>query len=118
MQYMMIGAFFIIASYLAYFDTGREIFLRFVRRPWPVLLIFGIYCLMQAVIAFGSFEESKQGTRWIVILNLITSRLLPGVILSVIGLGALALGFLDLTAPVVFDHFGGGFLEALYGIGP
>jgi hypothetical protein len=118
MQFMMIGAFFIIVSFLAYFDTGRAMFLQLVRRPWPVLLVFGFYCLMQAVIAIDSFEEAKQGTRWIVILNLLTSRLLPGVILIVIGLSAVALGFLDLTLPAVFDKLGGGFLEVLYGIGP
>ena len=117
MQFMMIGIFFIGASFLAYFDTGRDIFLQYVRRPWPVLVVVGFYCLMQAVIAFGGYEEEKQGTRWIVVLNLITSRLLPGVILVVIGLGLLALGLLDLTAPVLFDKLGGGFLEALYGIG-
>jgi hypothetical protein len=114
MQFMMIGAFFIIVSFLAYFDTGRAMFLQLVRRPWPVLLVFGFYCLMQAVIAIDSFEEAKQGTRWIVILNLLTSRLLPGVILIVIGLSAVALGFLDLTLPAVFDKLGGGFLEVLY----
>ena len=117
MQFMMIGIFFIGASFLAYFDTGRDIFLQYVRRPWPVLVVVGFYCLMQAVIAFGGYEEAKQGTRWIVVLNLITSRLLPGMILVVIGLGLLALGLLDLTAPVLFDKLGGGFLEALYGIG-
>jgi len=115
-QFMMVGTFFILVSFLAYFDTGRDIFLHLVRRPWPVLLIFGIYCLMQAVIAIGSFEEAKQGTRWIVILNLLTSRLLPGVILIVIGLGAVALGMLDLAVPAVFDKMGGGFLEMLYGL--
>jgi len=115
-QFMMIGAFFIFVSFLAYFNTGRDMFLHLVRRPWPVLLTFGTYCLMQAIIAFGSFEESKQGTRWIVTLNLLTSRLLPGVILIVIGLGVVVLGFLDLTLPAVFDKLGGGFLEVLYGL--
>jgi hypothetical protein len=42
---------------------------------------------------------------------------LPGVILVVIGFGAVALGMIDLTAPAVFDKLGGGFLEMLYGIG-
>ena len=113
-QFMMIGAFFIFVSFLAYFDTGRDMFLHLVRRPWPVLLTFGTFCLMQAVIAIGSFEELKQGARWIVILNLLVSRLLPGVILIVIGLGAVVLGFIDLTLPAVFDKLGGGFLEVLY----
>jgi len=50
-------------------------------------------------------------------LNLLTSRLLPGVILVVIGLAFTALGLLDLTLPAVFDKMGGGFLEVLYGVG-
>jgi len=117
LQFMFLGGFFILVSALEYLGNGRDIFLLFVRRPWPVLLTFGVYCLMQAVIAIGGYEESKQGTRWIVILNLFTSRLLPGVILIVIGLGAVILGMIDLTVPAVFDKLGGGFLEVLYGIG-
>ena len=116
-QFMMIGTFLILVSFLAYFDTGRDMFLQLVRRPWPVLLIFGIYCLIQAVVAIGGYEEERQGTRWIVTMNLFISRLLPGMILIVIGLGAVALGLLDLTAPIVFDTVGGGFLEVLYGVG-
>jgi len=116
-QFMMIGAFLIGVSFLAYFDAGRDLFLQFVRRPWPVLLTIGIYCLTQSVIAFSGFEEEKQGTRWVIVLNLLTSRLLPGVILVVIGLAFTALGLLDLTLPAVFDKMGGGFLEVLYGVG-
>jgi hypothetical protein len=115
-QFMIVGAFLIGVSFLAYFDTGGDLFLQLVRRPWPVLLTFGIYCLMQAAIAIGGYEEEKQGPRWIVIMNLFASRLLPGVILVVIGFGAVALGMIDLTAPAVFDKLGGGFLEMLYGI--
>ena len=115
-QFMMIGAFFIGVSFLAYFDTGRDTFLQLVRRPWPVLLVVGVYCLMQSIIAFYGYEEEKQGTRWVVILNLLTSRLLPGVILVVIGVGFTGLGLLELTLPAVFDNLGGGFLEVLYGL--
>jgi hypothetical protein len=117
MQFMMIGTFFIGVSFLAYFDAGRDVFLQLVIRPWSVLMVFGLYCLMQSVIAFSGYEEEKQGTRWIVALNLLTSRLLPGLILVVIGLGIMALGLLDLIAPAVFDRLGGGFLEVLYGVG-
>lgn len=116
-QFMFIAAFFIGVSIYAYFDAGRDLFLQFVRRPWPVLLTIGFYCLMQSMIAFSGYEEEKQGERWIVTLNLLTSRVLPGVILVVMGLGIMALGLLDLTAPAVFDRLGGGFLEVLYGVG-
>jgi len=115
-QFIFMGAFLISVSFWAYLDAGRDIFLQFVRRPWPVLLVVGVYCLMQSVIAFSGYEEEKQGTRWVVMLNLLTSRLLPGVILVVIGLGFTGLGLLDLTLPAVFDNLGGGFLEVLYGL--
>ena len=115
-QFMFIGGFFVGVSFIAYFDTGRDIFLQLIRRPWPALLTFGVFCLMQAVIAFGSYEEAKQGTRWIVVLNLLTSRLLPGILLTVIGLGFVTLSLLDLMGPAVFDSLGGGFLEVLYGL--
>jgi len=115
-QFMFIGVFFMGISFVAYFNSGRDFFLQLVQRPWPVLLAFGVYCLMQAVIAIFGYEEEKRGTRWVVILNLLTSRLLPGVILAVIGLGASALGLLDLALPTVFDNLGGGFLEVLYGV--
>jgi len=117
MQFMMVGAFFIGVSFLAYFDTGRDIFLQLIRRPWSVLMVIGFYCLMQSVIAFSGYEEAKQGERWVVLLNLLTSRILPGVILVMIGLGFMAVGLLDLTAPAMFDRLGGGFLEVLYGVG-
>jgi len=116
-QFMFIGGFFVGVSFLAYFNIGRDLFLQLVQRPWPVLLTFGVCCLMQSVIVIGSYEEAKQGARWIVTLNLLMSRLLPGIILIVIGLGAVALGLLDLTLPSVFDSLGGGFLEVLYGGG-
>jgi len=115
-QFMFMGAFLISVSFWAYLNEGRDIFLQLVRRPWPVLLIVGFYCLMQSVVAFSGYEEEKQGTRWVVTLNLLTSRLLPGVILVVIGLGLTGLSLLDLTMPSVFDNLGGGFLEVLYGV--
>lgn len=115
-QFMILGTFFVGISFLAYFDTGRDMFLFLIRRPWTILLTFGVYCLMQAVIAIGGYEEEKQGSRWIVVMNLAVSRLLPGIILIVIGLGAAGLGFIDLVAPALFDKMGGGFLEALYGL--
>lgn len=113
-QFSLIGFFLIGASIAAYLDNGRDIFLYFVRRPWSVLAVFGIYCLMQAVIALGGSLEQSQGTRWVVMLDFFVGRLLPGLILIVIGLGALALGMFEFVAPAQFDALGGGFLEVLF----
>ena len=114
-QFSLLGLFFISASIAAYLNNGREIFLHFVRRPWSVLVVFAVYCLMQAIIVLGGSVEQKQGARWIVMLDLLVGRFLPGFILSVIGLGALALGLFEFFAPAQFDALGGGFLEVLFG---
>jgi hypothetical protein len=71
---------------------------------------------MQAVITLTGARELSQGPRWIIIMNLLISRLLPGGILVVLGLGALWLGVFEIMAPETFDEMGGGFLEAIYGL--
>jgi len=114
-QFSIIGIFFIIAALAAYLDNGRDLFLHFVRRPWSVLVVFGVFCLMQAVIAIGGSAEQKQGSRFAVTLDLIVGRLLPGIILIVIGLGALGLGLFEFVAPAQFDALGGGLLEVMFG---
>lgn len=110
------GSFFIAVSFLAYNDTGRSVFLHFVRRPGLPLLIFALTCGMTAIHALVGSVEEKQGPRWELFLNLIASRLLPGLILIGITLGAAGLGLLEIFAPATFDNLGGGFLEVLYGL--
>jgi len=113
-QFSLIGIFLIGASISAYLDTGRDIFLHLVQRPWSVLVVFGVFCLMQAVISIGGSVEQKQGTRWVVMLDFFVGRLLPGIILIVIGCGALGLGLFEFVMPTQFDALGGGFLEVLF----
>jgi hypothetical protein len=119
-QFNLLGLFLIGISLVIYLNeqdqlSGREIFLQFVRRPGIPLVVFGLLLLMQAVITLTGSRESKQGTGFIAIMNLV-SRLLPGVILVGLGLGALGLGLFEIAAPNVFDEQGGGFLEMLYGL--
>ena len=114
-QFSLIGIFLIGTSLAAYLDNGRDIFLHLIQRPWSVLVVFGVYCLMQAVIALIGSVEQKQGTRWVVMLDFIVGRLLPGTILIVIGLVALGLGLFEFAMPAQFDALGGGFLEVLFG---
>ena len=114
-QFSILGIFFIGASMAAYLDNRRELFLYLVRRPWSVLVVFGVYCLMQAIISIGGSVERKQGSRFAVMLDLFVGRLLPGFILIVIGLGALGLGLFEFFLPAQFDALGGGFPEVLFG---
>lgn len=115
-QFNLLGLFLIGLGLFSDFSAGREVFLRFVRRPGLPLMVIGALCLMQAVIALSGSLEDRQGARWLVIMNLVVSRLLPGIILVVIGLGAAGLGMLEFIAPNIFDEMGGGFLETLYGL--
>jgi len=115
-QFNLLGLFLIGLGIFTDFHAWREVFLQFVRRPGLPLMLIGALCLMQAIIALSGSLEDRQGARWLVVMNLVISRLLPGIILVVIGLGALGLGMLEFVAPAAFDEMGGGFLETLYGL--
>lgn len=115
-QFNVVGLGLIGLTVMAYLNTGGEWVQRVVRRPGPMLVLFGALCLMQAAIALLGAQEYKEGPRWNVLMNLLVSRLLPGLILLVIGVGVTGLGVLEITAPDRFDAMGGGFLETLYGL--
>ena len=115
-QFNMIGLFLLGAAMLAYRDIGQEFFLDMVRRPGIALVVIGLLLLLQSFISFLGYREIKKGPGWMVTMNLISSRLLPGVVLLVLGLGAAGLGMLEIVAPDVFDALGGGILESFYGL--
>ena len=97
-----------------YFNNGREVFLQFVRRPGMPLVAIGTLLLLQSLVMFLGYRELNEGSGFMVTMNLVISRMLPGVILLVLGLGAIGLGLFEIIAPTVFDNLGGGFLEMLY----
>lgn len=109
------GLFLTGAAALAMLGTGRGAVVFFVRHPGGPLLAFAALCFAAAASAIAGSVEEKQGQRWLVLLNLATSRLLPGVVLLALGAAATALGVLEIVAPSVFDRLGGGFLEVLFG---
>jgi hypothetical protein len=115
-QFNLLGLFLIGLGIFTDFNAWREVFIQFVRRPGLLLMLIGALCLMQAIIALSGSLEDRQGARWVVILNLAISRLLPGIILVALGLGALGLGMFEFVAPDAFDEMSGEFLETLYGL--
>jgi hypothetical protein len=116
-QFNLLGLFLVGIAIMMYFNAnGRAVFLQMVRRPGLPLIVFGALLLMQAVITLTGSHELREGPRWIVIMNLVISRLLPGIILVLLGVGAVGLGLFETVAPNVFDEMGGGFLEVLYGL--
>ena len=114
-QFNLIGFFLITVTALVYFNNGREIFLQFIRRPGMPLVVIGSLLFLQSLVMFLGYREINEGSGFMVTINLVISRMLPGVILLVLGLGATGLGLLEIVAPTVFDNLGGGFLEELYG---
>jgi hypothetical protein len=113
--FIMMGFLFIGIAVVAYLNSGRELFLHFVRHPGLILLIFGLFLLLTATSAVVGTVEEKEGERFEVLLNLLTSRLLPGLILFTLAAVVLALGLLEIASPATFDQLGGGFLEVLFG---
>jgi hypothetical protein len=90
--------------------------MQMARHPGLPLILFGLLCLMQSVITLIGSPELQEGMHWVVVMNLLVSRLLPGIILVVIGVGMTGLGLFEIAAPQAFDQMGGGLLEVLYGI--
>jgi hypothetical protein len=116
-QFNLLGLFLIIISIMIYKHfNGREFVLQMARHPGFPLIVFGVLCLMQSAITLIGPHELQEGQRWIVIMNLLVSRLLPGLMLVVIGVGMTGVGLFEIVAPEAFDKMGGGFLEVLYGI--
>ncbi len=113
--FIFMGLFFIGVAYAAYLNSGRNVFLHFVRHPGLPFIAIGLFCLTTAIVAMIGSVEDKEGPRWVVLLGLFTSRLLPGLILVAIAVGAIGLGLFEMTAPQAFDQMGGGFLEVLFG---
>jgi hypothetical protein len=112
---IMLGLFLNGLALASYLNNGRQVFLHFIRRPGLILLLFGLLLLLTAISAFAGTVEDKEGSRFEVTLTLLTSRLLPGLILVILAAGALGLGLFEIVAPQVFDQMGGGFLEVLFG---
>ena len=113
-QFNLIGLFLIGASFMMYFNNGREVALQIVRRPGLFLIVLGGLCLLQSVISFIGQQGSKDSARWVEITYLLLARLLPGFVLLALGLALVGLGVFEVLAPTAFDKMGGGFLESLY----
>jgi hypothetical protein len=116
-QFILLGLFLVGISFMLYTKlNGRELAMQMARHPGVALILFGALCLMQSVITLMGSHELQAGQRWLVIMNLLLSRLLPGVILVIVGLALTGLGVFELIAPTAFDQMGGGLLEVIYGI--
>jgi hypothetical protein len=112
--FLIMGAAMVVLAMILHLDAGQTIFHKLVERPGFGLLAVGTLFLLWAGVALIGSMESRQGPGWEVALNLLVSRMLPGLILVVLGLAILGIGLLEIVAPAGFDEMGGGFLEVLF----
>jgi hypothetical protein len=87
-----------------------------VRRPGLLLILLGGLCLLQSAIAFVGRPDPNEGSRWVAVTYLLLARLLPGLVLVILGILLTGLGLFETVAPAAFDQIGGKYLEMLYGL--
>ena len=112
--FIILSLYFGVISVLYYQDSGDNVSQYFIRRPGVIILIIGIYMLSFSLIAFVGYEEQKQNSKFVYYMDLIASRLLPGVILSAWAIAFILLGIVEIVDPQYFDSLGGGLLEVLF----
>jgi hypothetical protein len=113
-EFNILGLFLIVFALMLYANVNpRAIGVQIARHPGLLLVILGIIILIQAAVVFVGYKQSGQ---WNVFVDLILLRLIPGIILVVLGLGLLGLGVFEIIAPNAFDAMGGALLESLYGL--
>lgn len=111
--FFMLAGFLFTVNYLILADTGNNFFKMIIRRPGFLFLVIGIYIISFSIIAFAGYQEQKQTTKFVYYLDLVASRLLPGIILTCWGIGFIVIGVIEIINPEYFDSIGGGFLEIL-----
>ena len=108
------GLFIIGLLVLNYLNSGRSLFHYFVEHPGFPFIFLAVMCFLTSIIAIVGSMEDKQVFKFIMILNLLTSRFLAETILILLGIFFFCLGILEIIDPNYFDSLGGGFLEVLF----
>ena len=116
-EFNLFGLFLIVVAILIQMNANvHAVGEQMARHPGIPLIVFGMICLVQSVITLIGSKDTGQNSRWVEIFSLLLARLLPGIVLVVLGLGAVGLGVFEIVAPNAFDQIGGRFLEVLYGL--
>lgn len=115
-NFLLVGAWVIVLAGILYSGDEKAIIEHLVRRPGIVLLSAAVFLLGSGVANLIGSAELREGSTGEMLTNLLVYRLLPGLILVVLGLVVAGLAMMEILAPAAFDSMGGGFLEVLYGL--
>lgn len=115
-EFNLIGLFLIAMAVMLYGNVNaHELGLKIARHPGFLLVMVGMVFLIHSGIVLIGPLDSQQGSRLTLIVAGL-ARLLPGILLVLIGLALTGAGLFEIVAPDAFDKLGGGLLETLYGI--
>jgi hypothetical protein len=110
-----LGVFILGFAVTSLFGTAELIYRYFIRRPGAVLLALSTICFLYAVIKIGGKGDHSKDPHWTRWIDIITSQILPGGFLLLLGLVIAILGLIEFTAPDIFDQLTGSWLEAFLG---
>lgn len=111
---ILIGCFLMTLIIVNYLNEGRNLFQHFIERPGIPFIFISAFCILTSIFTSIGSVEDKQGSKFTIVLNLLASRLLPSIILMLLGIIFFCLGILEIISPQYFDSLGGGFLEQLF----
>ncbi len=113
---IMLAGFLFLINYLIITEKDKSVFKMIIKRPGFLFVLIGIYILSYSIIAFKGYQEQNLATKFVYYLELVTSRILMGIILLLWGIGFIVVGYIEIVNPVYFDSIGGGFLEVLFDV--
>lgn len=112
--FIILAGFLFVINYLIITEEGNNAFKMIIKRPGFLLVLVGTYILSYSIIAFKGYQEQNLTTKFVYYLELVTSRMLMGIILLLWGIGFIVVGFIEIVNAVYFDSIGGGFIEVLF----
>ncbi|GMU96053.1 MAG: hypothetical protein AMXMBFR50_15690 [Ignavibacterium album] len=112
--FIILAGFLFVINYFIITEEGNNAFKMIIKRPGFLLVLLGTYILSYSIIAFKGYQEQNLTTKFVYYLELVTSRMLMGIILLLWGIGFIVVGFIEIVNAVYFDSIGGGFIEVLF----
>jgi hypothetical protein len=117
MEFNLLGLFLIAVAILLHNEVNaHELGVQMARHPGLPLIAFGMLCLIHSVITLIGPLDTRDHSRFVATIGFLAARLLPGIVLVLLGFALTGLGIFEIVAPNAFDQMGRSLLEALFGV--